>query len=551
MMNVSPPITWVIKGVHSSNYEHNTFLFKVVRFKKWRILSGSKKNASQLDQQDISRAQSGETSPKKVQRVRHNKRTVTNVALELNSMDMAVNAENVFEVSKKSTSRGWKKASISSSSQEGTEMKVTKRKSRRNANVLEDESMKSSGLSVDEGLITSGNVEDDKRKDGMQLEDYDDGEDVSFTYCWPPLVCCFGAAQHSFIPSGRPANRLIDHEIHESKKDMFWTPTKFVRAPGSSPLSVAIAHVSIGGRVAFMGKLGDDEYGEIILYHLNVNKVQTRAIKIDSSKPTTLSHMKISKRGGLKATCVKPCAEDSFLSSEINIDVLKEAKMLYFNSSSLLEQNTRSTLMEAISVSKKYGGVIFFDLNLALPLWKSSTETKMFIQEAWNTADIIEVTKQELEFLCGIEPTEKFDTNDNDKSKFTHHECEVVKQLWHDDLKVLFVTNGTSKIHYYTVNDNGFVRGMEDAPITPYTCDMSVSGDAIVAAFMRMLTVQPHLVTNKGYLEHMIKYAINCGVIDQWLHARIMGFPSKEGVDSSHSTERRLLSISEKEYRTV
>lgn len=170
--------------------------------------------------------------------------------------------------------------------------------------------------------------EDDMEEYKMPLKDEEE-EDISFTYSWPPLVCCFGAAKHLFIPSGRMANRLIDHDIHESKKDMFWTPNKFVRAPGGSASSVAIAHASMGGRVAFMGKLGDDEYGETILYHLNVNEIQTRAIKIDSSRPTALSQMKISKRGGLKAACVKPCAEDSFLNSDINIDVLKEVINLF------------------------------------------------------------------------------------------------------------------------------------------------------------------------------------------------------------------------------
>ncbi|KAK8940690.1 Fructokinase-2 [Platanthera zijinensis] len=537
--------------VHSSDYEHNIIQYNGVRFKKWCILAVSKKIFSQLDQQDSSVVESGEDSQKKVPRARRRKKMITDEALEKSLMDMAGSAKDMIEAPEKPASRGRKKANPSPSPVEGnTEKKVIKRKSRRKADVSEDQKMEPSKLSDAKEIIMSASVEDGVEKDETLLGD-DDEEDISFTYSWPPLVCCFGAAQHSFIPSGRPANRLINHEIHKSMKDMFWTPTKFVRAPGSSPSSVAIAHAFIGGRSAFMGKLGDDEYGGTILYHLNVNKVQTRAIKIDSSRPTSLSQMKIYKRGGLKATCVKPCAEDSFLSSEINIDVLKEAKMFYFNSSSLLEQNTRSTAMEAIRISKKYGEVIFFDLNLALPLWKSSTETNMFIREAWNAANIIEVTKQELEFLCGIEPTEKFDTDDNEKSKFKHYEPEVVKQLWHDDLKVLFVTNGTSKIHYYTPSDNGFVRGMEDAPITPFTGDMSISGDAIVAALMRMLTVQPHLITDKGYLERVIKYAISCGVVDQWLVARIMGFPPKEGMHHSVKSGTRLMSISEKEFLTV
>lgn len=149
-------------------------------------------------------------------------------------------------------------------------------------------------------------------------------EDISYTYGWPPLVCCFGAAQHAFVPSGRPANRLIDYEIHESMKDRLWAPEKYVRSPGGSAGSVAIALASLGGKVAFMGKLGDDEYGKAMLYYMNVNNVQTRSVRIDSKRATAISQMKISKRGNLRMTSAKPCAEDSLLKSEINIDVLKE-----------------------------------------------------------------------------------------------------------------------------------------------------------------------------------------------------------------------------------
>ncbi|KAA8532883.1 hypothetical protein F0562_033000 [Nyssa sinensis] len=356
---------------------------------------------------------------------------------------------------------------------------------------------------------------------------------LGFTYGWPPLVCCFGAAQHAFVTSGRPANRLLDYELHERMKDALWTPENFVRAPGGSASNVAVALASLGGKVAFMGKLGDDDYGQSLLYYLNVNNVQTRSVCIDSKRVTAVSHMKIGKRGGLRMTCVKACAEDSLSRSEINIDVLKEAKMFYFNTSSLLDKNTRSTALQAIKISKKLGGVIFYDLNLPLPLWQSCEETKMFIQQVWNLADIIEVTKQELEFLCGIKPSENFDTKDNDRSKFVHYKPEVFTSLWHENLKVLFVTNGTSKIHYYTKEHNGNVLGMEDAPITPFTHDMSASGDGIVAAIMRMLTVQPHLITDKGYLERTIKYAVNCGVIEQWLQARTRGFPPKEGMEGN------------------
>ena len=141
-----------------------------------------------------------------------------------------------------------------------------------------------------------------------------------------PLVCCFGPAKYSFIPSGRPASRLVDHEIHSKMKDMFWSPDQFVRAPGGSSSNVALALAALGSRVVFMGKLGDDEYGQSMLYHLNINGVQTRAVSLDPSAPTVMSLMKVTSRGSLNANCVKPCAEDCFLQSDINPDVLKEVR---------------------------------------------------------------------------------------------------------------------------------------------------------------------------------------------------------------------------------
>ncbi|KAJ4831428.1 hypothetical protein Tsubulata_023223 [Turnera subulata] len=399
-------------------------------------------------------------------------------------------------------------------------------------------------------VATEEEEEEEEETDIDLLLENHGGEDISYTYGLPPLVCCFGAAQSAFVPSGRPANRLIDHEIHERMKDVLWEPEKFVRAPGGCAGSVAVALASLGGKVAFMGKLGDDELGEGLLEYLNESKVRTRSLRIESKRPTALSKMKIARRGRLRAKCTKPCAEDSLSKSEINLDVLKEAKMFYFSTHSMLDKNTRSVALQAVKISKKLGGLVFYDVNLPLPLWKSSEETKQFIQVAWSLADIIEVTKQELEFLCGIKPTEEFDTRNNASSKFPHYEPEVIEPLWHENLKVLFVTNGTSKVHYYTKEHNGAVLGFEDARITPYTGDMSASGDGLVAGLMRMLSDNPESITDKTFLECTVSYAIDCGVIDQMKHARQCGYPAKEGMEVEPD-ENGIRSITEEAFRTV
>lgn len=206
-----------------------------------------------------------------------------------------------------------------------TEKKVRRKRTVKKDKDVEDDLatiMDAEVSDVEEALAVES-TDTESEEEEIDLSKHE-GEDISHTYGWPPLVCCFGSAQHAFVPSGRPANRLLDYELHERMRDAKWAPEKYIRAPGGCAGGVAIALASLGGKVAFMGKLGADDYGQAMLYYLNVCKVQTRSVKIDGKRVTACSTMKISKRGRLKSTCIKPCAEDSLSKSEINVDVLKE-----------------------------------------------------------------------------------------------------------------------------------------------------------------------------------------------------------------------------------
>lgn len=77
----------------------------------------------------------------------------------------------------------------------------------------------------------------------------------------------------------------------------------------------------------------------------------------------------------------------------------EQARIFHFNSEVLLSPSLEAALFRAIKCSQKFGGLIFFDLNLPLPLWESRDKTREVIKKAWEEANIIEVTKQELEFL--------------------------------------------------------------------------------------------------------------------------------------------------------
>ncbi|XP_004506641.1 fructokinase-like 1, chloroplastic [Cicer arietinum] len=375
-----------------------------------------------------------------------------------------------------------------------------------------------------------------------ELEHYDDG--IDFPYEDPPLVCCFGATQREFIPTVRVHEFPMHPDIYSEWKMLQWKPPEFARAPGGPPSNVAVAHVRLGGRAALLGKVGEDEFGEELVLAMNKEKVQTRGVKFDSGFRTGCAYMKVKfDDGKMRMEIVKESAEDSLHSSELNLAVLKEARIFHFNSEVLTSSSMESTLFKAIKWSKKFGGLVFFDLNLPLPLWRSRDETREIIRKAWHEADIIEVSRTELEFLLDEEHYERkrnyepqYYAEDYEHTKnrreYYHYTAEEISPLWHDKLKFLFVTDGTIRIHYYTPSFDGVVVGTEDVLITPYTCDRTGSGDAVVAAIMRKLTTCPEMFENQDVLEKQLRFAVAAGIISQWTIGGVRGFPTESATQN-------------------
>ena len=223
--------------------------------------------------------------------------------------------------------------------------------------------------------------------------------------------------------------------------------------------------------------------------------------------------------------------------------VTTQARMFHFNSEVLLNPSMHDTLFRAIELSKKFGSKIFFDLNLPLPLWTSRDETKKVINRAWKEADIIEVSRDELEFLLDHEYYEyKRNTPPQyylegfhftrNWPQYYNYSPEEIAPIWHDGIKILLVTYGTLRIHYYTPKFHGCVVGTEDALITPYTTDRTGSGDAIVAAVIRKLTTCPEMYEDQDTLESQLRFAVAAGIISQWTIGAVRGFPTESATQN-------------------
>ncbi|KAI5081539.1 hypothetical protein GOP47_0001282 [Adiantum capillus-veneris] len=389
---------------------------------------------------------------------------------------------------------------------------------------------KSNKRSNQKELVREKEEEEEEEKEEEEEEIYD----------WPRLICCFGEAMNDFVPTVRVSNKRQHPDKYSTWKMLQWKPPEFARILGGPSFNTAIALARQGCRVALIGKVGDDEYGRHLVHTLNTNRVQTRGVRFDPNTKTGMSELGVSfENGQARMSCVQPSAENSLFEAEINADILKEATMFHFTSSILSTEPIRSSLFSALRMYKSSGGDVFFDLNLPLPLWISREHTWSVIKDAWLQANFIEVTKHELEFLLGDENIDKrlpqYAVDGNEPRPLRdeyHYTPREVAPLWHENLKMLFVTDGTYVIHYYALNFNGKVLGVEDVIIAAYTCDRAGSADAIVAGIIRKLNLQPELYTDEVTLPKALRYAMSAGVIAQWTPGSTKGLPTESAAQN-------------------
>ncbi|RRT41126.1 hypothetical protein BHE74_00044680 [Ensete ventricosum] len=212
----------------------------------------------------------------------------------------------------------------------------------------------------------------------------------------------------------------------------------FLKAPGGAPANVAIAVARLGGRCAFLGKLGDDEFGRMLAAILRDNGVDDSGVTFDAGARTALAFVTLRADGEREFMFYRnPSADMLLTEAELNLDLIRKAKVFHYGSISLITEPCRSAHLKAMEVAKEAGALLSYDPNLRLPLWPSAAEAREQILSIWDAADIIKVSDVELEFLTGTDSVED----------------EVAMRLWRPSLKLLLVTLGDKGCKYYTKDE--------------------------------------------------------------------------------------------------
>lgn len=145
--------------------------------------------------------------------------------------------------------------------------------------------------------------------------------------------------------------------------------------PGGAPANVAVAAARLGAQTAFIGKVGDDYYGELLRKTLEKNNVDTSFMLTDSSARTTLAVVSLSETGERSFSFYrKNCADTLLNSDEIDVGLLGDTRFLHFGSVSLIDEPSRSATLFAAKKAKELGAAVTYDPNYRANLRNSEQE---------------------------------------------------------------------------------------------------------------------------------------------------------------------------------
>lgn len=180
--------------------------------------------------------------------------------------------------------------------------------------------------------------------------------------------------------------------------------------PGGAPGNFLAALNAYGKKTAFLGKVGDDAFGHLLLGTLNRAGIETKGIIVDPTVFTTLAFVTFDETGDRSFSFArKPGADTQLAWEEVDKTMIDEAKVFHFGTLSLTGEPARTTTQKAVAYAKSQGKLITCDPNLRKPLWATMEEAREQILWSLQQADVVKISDDEVDFLWGCSPEEGAD----------------------------------------------------------------------------------------------------------------------------------------------
>lgn len=285
--------------------------------------------------------------------------------------------------------------------------------------------------------------------------------------------------------------------------------------PGGAPANFLAALSKYGVSTAFIGKVGNDAFGNMLKSTLTEAGISTEGLLLDDDAFTTLAFVTLDKSGDRSfAFARKPGADTRLRPEEISYSVIDRAEVLHFGTLSLTDEPARSATKAAVRYAKHSGKMISFDPNLRPPLWCDLKDAKDAMLWGLSQADIVKISIDEVEFLWQCDA-----------------EAAADKLLNEFGAKLVFVTLGAEGCYY--LNRNGGGKAAYSRPLK--VIDTTGAGDIFGGSAMsRILKLKkpPEELSPKELFD-IATFACAAAGLSTQRHGGISSLVSEQEVSAS------------------
>ncbi len=287
---------------------------------------------------------------------------------------------------------------------------------------------------------------------------------------------------------------------------------QYAANPGGAPANVAVAASLMGCNTAFIGKVGNDSFGKMLVNTLESKGVDTGGIVMSDEYKTTLAVVSVDEKGERSFSFYrKNCADVNLNREELDLNLISSADIFHFGSVSLTDEPCFSAVEYSVKAAKDNGAIITYDPNYRQLLWDDKTVALAKMRCLLNFVDIIKASDEELFLL----------TDEKDIRK-------GAEKLISHGVRIVIVTLGENGAYYHSRFACGHCNAYKGD-----VADTNGAGDTFFGAFLSRVGDMEKIEHNIGDCLHKaVDFSCKAAGISVTRSGAIPAMPFKSEVEN-------------------
>ncbi len=197
---------------------------------------------------------------------------------------------------------------------------------------------------------------------------------------------------------------LLVEFVRKERDVMHTVPGEYIGPfPSGAPAITIDTCARLGLRTGFIGVVGDDDFGQMLLERFRGDGVDISRIRIDKDSITGMAFVAYRSDGSRRFVFnLKYSASAKLSPEDVDLEYIARAKLLHISGSTLyISSSTKNACKKAVTLAKASGTIVSLDPNIRLEL-ASIDEIKEMLHPILINTDILLIGEDELISITGI-----------------------------------------------------------------------------------------------------------------------------------------------------